>query len=209
MYTIPLWVDREVCIYGKEDGNAAEKNHLAHSHFFSVNQTHGTGVFVIPQDEFRPWKLAHEADALFTIYNKPLGVYVADCTPLVLVWKHAHAIVHVSWKTLRSWLVQSTLELFHRHNEVVVAVYLWPSIKHYEVGEEFEHFFPETFLHPHRDKYLFDLPWYVISILLARWISRDTIVVDEWCTRRDTEKFRGYRRGDKEARNFVGVRVVG
>jgi hypothetical protein len=46
------------------------------------------------------------------------------------------------------------------------------------VGEEFDHYFPESFLHPYGDKYLFDMPSYVISILTARGVSHDAIVVD-------------------------------
>jgi copper oxidase (laccase) domain-containing protein len=41
-----------------------------------------------------------EADALFSAHGKPLGVYVADCVPLVLVAERTHAIIHCSWKTL-------------------------------------------------------------------------------------------------------------
>lgn len=208
MYKISVWFDREVCVYWKEDGNALEKNHLAHCSFFSVTQTHGAGIFVVEKDEFRPWKLPHEADALFTLHDKPLGVYVADCLPLVLVGKNAHAIVHCSRKTIHNWLLQSTLQLFHRHNEVILAVYLWPSIRHYEVGEEFENYFPDTFLEPYGEKYLFDLPWYVVSILHAWWIMQESIITDAWCTRHEPQKYWGYRRGDKEERNFVGVRRV-
>lgn len=206
MYKIQLWSDREVCVYGKEDGNAVEKDHVVHNNFFSVTQTHGTGIFVVEKNEFRPWKLHHEADALFTIYDKPLGVYVADCLPVVLVGNNAQAIVHCSRKTIHNWLLQSTLQLFHRHNEVITAVYLWPSIRHYEVGEEFDHYFPESFLHPYGDKYLFDMPSYVISILTARGVSHGAIVVDPWCTWTHTDKFRGWRKWDKTERNFVGVR---
>lgn len=205
MYKIPLWTDREVCVYWKEDGNAAKQTHIAHSNFFSVTQTHGTGIFVVEQDAFRPWKFSHEADALFTIHNKPLGVYVADCLPVVLVGKKAQAIVHCSWRTLYSWILQNTLDLFHHHDDTLVAVYLWPSIKHYEVGEEFNEFFPESFLRPYKDRYLFDMPKYVISILAARGITHEKVVIDPWCTWTHTEEFRGYRRGDLLERNFVGI----
>lgn len=89
-------------MYGKEDGDASEKTHTAHHNFFSVTQTHGTGIFIVEQDAFCPGILAHEADALFTRHNKPLGVYVADCLPVVLVGNKAQAIVHCSRRTLHS-----------------------------------------------------------------------------------------------------------
>jgi copper oxidase (laccase) domain-containing protein len=50
------------------------------------------------------------------------------------------------------------------------------------------------------------MPSYVISILTARGVSHDAIVVDPWCTWTHTDKFRGWRRWDKTERNFVGVR---
>lgn len=208
MYKIPLWSDREVCVYGKEDGNALEKDHVAHTNFFSVTQTHSNGIFIVENDEFRPGKLPHEADALFTIHDKPLGVYVADCLPIILVGNNAHAIVHGSWRTLHDWLLQETLELFHNHNDIIVAAYIWPSIKHYEVGEEFENYFPDAFLEPYGEKYLLNLPWYVLSILDAWWISHEAIVIDPWCTWNDTQKYWGYRKGDKDERNFIGVRKI-
>ncbi len=203
-HALPTW--SEVWVYGKQDGSAHKLSHPAHRHFASAQQVHGNGIWSIPEDHTSTGPHHIQADAIFGLKKTPIGVYVADCLPLVLVGNYAHAVVHGSRKTLYGGLLQNTLDLFHMHNDSVVSAYLWPCIKRYEVGEEFSTYFPEQFLQPWGEKYLFDLPWYAVAILSAWWIHENTIVRDPWCTRRDTNTYRWYRRGDAWYRNFVGVK---
>ena len=208
MRKITLSNNREVVVFWKEDGNPYEQNHVAHTQFISASQIHGNNVLIVEHDHNHFWKHFIDADALFTAHEKPIGVYVADCLPVVLVWEKSHAIVHCSWRTLHGWLLQKTLECFHHYQDTVYAVYLWPCIKWYEVWEEFDQYFPEQFLQSHGDKYLFDLPWYTLSILDAWWIGPDSIIIDNGCTWNDTELYWSYRRGARDQGNFVGVRKL-
>lgn len=196
----------EVCVFWKKDGSAHDPAHDAHKTFISAQQIHGNGIWSIPKNHDGCGPHSIQADALFSLEKTPIGIYVADCLPLVLIGNHAHAIVHGSRKTLHGGLLQDTLDLFHMHNDIVVSAWLWPCIKWYEVGEEFDNYFPEQFLQPYGEKYLFDLPWYALSILHARWIPNEAILMDPWCTRNDTHTYRSYRRGDVNKRNFIGVK---
>gem|GEM_PF-6808507 len=46
------------------------------------------------------------------------------------------------------------------------------------------------------------------SVLHYYEMKNDMILLDGGCTWKDSDKYWGYRRGDHEARNFVGVRKV-
>lgn len=178
MRKIILCNNREVVVYWKEDGNAYDTNHTAHTQFISARQIHGNNLLVVEKDHNHCWKHSVDADALFSVCQKPLGVYVADCLPVVLVWNHAHAIIHCSWRTLHSGLLQKTLECFHHHQDSVHAVYLWPCIKWYEVGEEFDQYFPEQYLQPHEEKYLLiyhDMQW--VFCMRGELMKRQSLLI--------------------------------
>ncbi len=208
MEVIKLGAHREVHVFGKNDGNGYDPEHEAHHTFISARQVHGNWILVVPEDHTETGKHHSEADALFTIHDRPIGVYVADCLPLVLVGEHCNAVVHCSWRTLHGWLLQDVLALFHKNHDHILHAYLWPCIKHYEVGEEFEQYFPDKFLIPNGDKYYFDIPWYTKSILDAWGLHHDAVIIDPWCTREHSDKYWSYRKGARDMGNFVGVKRV-
>lgn len=208
MYSYCIDHKREIVVYTKEDGNMLSQDHNIHQEYISVNQTHGTWICIIPEDYTETGKCALDADALLSRHMHDIGVYVADCLPVVLWSKNTHAVVHCSRKTLHAWLLQETIDHIHHIGEDIIWAYLWPCIKHYEVGVEFEEYFPEQFLLPHGDKYLLDLVWYARSLLEAWGIGAEKVIMDPWCTRHEPEKYWWYRRGDLYERNFVGVRKI-
>ena len=124
-----LGSQREVVVTWKKDGNASHQDHLVHKQFISATQVHGTGIYVVPHEHHEMWKHHSEVDALYTVYDKAIGVYVADCLPLVLVGNHSHAVVHCSRRTLHAELVQWVLEQFLQHHDTITYAYLGPCIK--------------------------------------------------------------------------------
>jgi copper oxidase (laccase) domain-containing protein len=205
-----IWPNHEIVITTKNDWDAIEKTHPIYTSFVVATQVHWNTIFLV-DDSTPVWKNAIYADALFTQTNKPIGVLVADCLPVVLIWTHAYAIVHCSRRTLHAWLLQKTISAFYDASDKVQFAYLWPCNKQYEVGSEFIDYFPIQFLHSiiwTPWKYLFDMVWYVMFVLEQYAICWSMITIEPWCTYTDSHIYRCYRKGDATQRNFVWVSVV-
>lgn len=206
MDSIFLTPQREVVVLGKQDGDMVAHDHDIHREFVSVQQTHGNEIFFV-SEECCPWKQDVCADALWG-YGTAIGVYVADCLPLLLVTDQVGAAIHCSRRTLYTGLVHQVIDTVTKAWWSIQKAYLWPCITHYEVGNEFFWYFPAAYLSVSGEKYVFDLRGYVQSILEYHGIQNSQIIIDKWSTWTDRDTYRGYRRGDLLARNFVWVKRV-
>ncbi len=113
-------------------------------------------------------------DAVITdLKGVEIGVKTADCVPLVMVGKRYIGVAHVGWRGLRAGLVEKFTEEFLKREKVNnIFAFIGPCAKGccYEVGEEFNEYFPEFVIK--RDGRLFmDLEESVIKILKIQGIK--------------------------------------
>lgn len=196
--------DCEISLYAKADGDFKQHDHPARSTYAFVHQVH-TPIIHFMQEHI-VWQVEVQADALVTLQDFPVWVYVADCIPIVLVSKRCYGIIHGSRRTLHRWIIQETMIWMEKHqpNTKELSVRMWPCIKTYEVWKEFINYFPATFLTPNWEKYLFDLTWYANSLFVSQGIWNDQIIIDPRCTLANVE-LRSHRKWET-GRNFVGVK---
>lgn len=159
---------------------ALEKLGLPLRQLVTMNQVHGTDVVVVEQ----PWGFNQgntpDADALIT--QNPdvvLGVFTADCVPVMLYDKPSQtiAVVHSGWRGALRNVVGVTLNRMQQLgvNLSSVCAVVGPCIAQadYEVGAEVYESFMDTsavhgrFFRPSHNngKYMFDLPGVVLQQL--------------------------------------------
>lgn len=170
---------------------------------FSVTQTHSSKVVTICNtDSFDP---DIKADALVTrLKGVSLGVLTADCAP-VLFHDASHNVsgaAHAGWRGAVGGILETTVEemckLGADRQNIIAIVGPCISQKNYEVGQEFlEEFLTinpsnaQFFVNGQNQKYLFDLPSFVLHQLRAQEIG-----ACEWtggCTYGNPDQFYSYR----------------
>ncbi len=115
-----------------------------------LRQIHGSEVVIVGASSKTS---GADGDALLTSLAGPaLGILTADCIP-VFFWdrsKKTAGIAHAGWRGLKAGILARTLEAFaHHFNSDLsgIRVLLGPAIREccYEVGEEFQAFFPSQY----------------------------------------------------------------
>ena len=177
---------------------------VAPENLLSVYQIHSPDVVTVTE---APWPDGRpKADAMVTrTKGIALGILTADCAPVLFADVGAGVVgaAHAGWKGALGGVTDSTIAAMIRlgaSRENIVAV-VGPCISQraYEVGPEFfETFLTEDpafsrfFTNGEGDRYLFDLPMFVVDKLRqaeikdAGWIGR--------CTFSEPEGFFSYRR---------------
>ena len=209
MEKIKIWA-YEIVLIGKSEGSSHDADHWIHKDYFSSKQIHENNIITLETEQYG----RHQEimwDAIMTnIWS--IGVHTADCLPIALLGRHYYAIIHGSWKTLHAWILQSIVKNLCRQEEDVVDidVYIWPCIKKevYEVGPEFHGRFPPEVLEQRSGKLYLNLVDYTSLVLQASDIQPWAITVHPDCTYQQSETWFSYRKGDKEARNFMGVKKL-
>ena len=196
--------DQVIEVFSKDDGDAKDLTHPLFMTYTFATQTHSTDIVICDGCEW-PWQLPQTADALIAPKELPIGVYVGDCIPLILLSKKLHAAVHLSWKTLYTWLLHKVVGMLTDLSQPPHLARIGPSIRTYEVWPEFATYFPAPFLTPHGKKYHLDMVGYTSSLLQYHHLPLENIIIDPVCTLVDTS-YRSYRRGE-HGRNFIGVRA--
>ena len=200
------------CGYGSpEDRTIVQQNRnliaanigVSEDRLFSVTQTHSANVITIDDPtNFRP---DAEADAMVTNGDGiALAVLTADCAP-ILFHDGSTGVVgaaHAGWRGAFGGVLEATIERMcalgavrHQINAVVGPCI---SQKNYEVGQEFFEAFLDSnprfsrfFVNAPNEKYLFDLPAFVLEQLCTQEIGQT-----EWtghCTYADPKRFYSYR----------------
>lgn len=200
------------CGHGSTDQTEAVANNRARvaealgivpSALLSVYQVHSDKVVTITEPFTGD---APKADAMVTDQNGiALGILTADCAPILFVDQDAGVIgaAHAGWRGALGGVIENTLAAMEAlgadRAATVASVGPCISQRNYEVGSEFlENFTDETpeysrfFTNGEGDRYLFDLPSFVLYRLRAAgaadvsWIGR--------CTYDEPQQFYSYRR---------------
>ena len=188
-------------------------------HFIIANQTHGSRIVVIREQETRGWESQSDAiencDALITnMPNTILNILTADCVPVLLydTKKGVIAAIHAGWKGTQKQIVIKTLqkmktEFNSNPNDILAGIA--PSIGRccYEVGEDVaKHFFdmPQSFVQI-KDKYMLDLPYINKEQLLDFGLKEKNIEMSNICTSCHTDRFFSYRKEKGCSGRFVSM----
>ena len=200
------------CGYGSNDqteivaqnrARAAAALDLEPAALRALHQIHSSDVAIAGKEG---WEERPRADGAVT--KEPgvaLTVLTADCAPVLLADPEARVIgaAHAGWRGaldgILEAVVSAMIDLGAVRERIRAAV--GPSISHrcYEVGHDLLERFLDAdaengrhFVNGHGDRYLFDLPGFVLKRLRS-----DGIDTAEWighCTYSDGERFFSYRR---------------
>jgi polyphenol oxidase len=184
-------------------GRVASALGVAPDRLLSLHQTHSADVAVAGSEA---WSERPRADAAVTaVPGVALSVLTADCAPVLLLDAEARVAgaIHAGWRGALHGVIEATVDamarLGARPERVRAAVGPTISQRVYEVGPEFlEQFLDEDpafgrfFVNGTDDRYLFDLPGFVLARLReagvgeAGWLGA--------CTYSDPARFYSYRR---------------
>lgn len=103
-------------------------------------QVHGNRV--LPVKTFSKSVLSEKADALITsLKDQPVGVFSADCLPLLIYSEKVCAAVHAGWRSTRQNIAAVAVQAFYEHyseNAASLKAYIGPCIGQccLEMGDE-------------------------------------------------------------------------
>ena len=182
----------------------------------TVYQVHSPDVATVEA----PWvpEDAPKADAMVT--NRAgvaLGVLTADCAPVLLADPEARVIgaAHAGWRGAIGGVVAATVEAMVDLGAVAggISAAVGPTIgpESYEVGDDVR----DQFLAGHGDnvryftssgdRWLLDLPGYVVRQLEASGVTENTVLARD--TLREEDTFFSYRRSCKQGESDYGRQV--
>tara|TARA_Y100001960_G_C14773613_1_gene881659 strand:+ start:3066 stop:3854 length:789 start_codon:yes stop_codon:yes gene_type:complete len=171
----------------------------------TVYQVHGTHTHII--EERAGDAIQKHADALATnIPGYALGILTADCAPVLFANPDAGVIAaaHAGWRGTLNGIIASTVsamtELGADPARTTASVGPCIGPQSYEVGPEF----PDAFIEQcaensqfftatsYSDRFLFDLPGFITSVLSAAGVGLIEQVIRD--TLSENDKFFSYRR---------------
>lgn len=176
--------------------------HLSPAAVVGMRQVHGSRVEKVQggSDQVVP-----SCDALITEHpGVALAVRSADCLPVVL---HAPlrdflGVAHAGWRGVREGVLSELVRALGT-SEVLAAI--GPGIGSccYEVGPEFDGYFP-NFIQHRQGKRFFDLPGAARDQLIRAGVQGQAIVSAPWCSSCRSE-CHSYRRDGPVARRMVTI----
>ncbi len=189
-------------------------NGLASRELVMVHQVHGTVVLAISLEEKPVEK--NDADGLIT--NHPafaIGIKTADCLPVFLEDPVHRAIgmVHAGWRGLHAGIFKKVVQAMQaRYGTLArdLTAAIGPSIRGccYEVGPEFQTYFPNHFTAGRRRGEgpggMLDLTEAALSDLRETGISPDRLVDCKVCTACRNDLFYSYRK-DKTTERMLSI----
>ncbi|MBQ3033826.1 MAG: laccase domain-containing protein [Deferribacterales bacterium] len=177
-----------------------------------LNQVHGTQVHHVNHSNFADVYLS-DGDGLFTGERGiALGVFTADCYPVLLSGNTHLAALHCGWRSLNAEIIENAVELFIKNHDYPYYAYVGPGIcnKCYEVTPEiFNKLNPKY--NPHdaivknnNGKYTLNLRNMVETALKINKISRYVFAEESSCC---SELFFSYRKYNGDTGRMLSVIV--
>lgn len=183
----------------------------------TVRQVHGNEILAVGKGESPPRPGQAKCDGIATdVPGLPVGVYTADCVPLLLYAPRVHAVaaVHAGRRgTAKDVAAEALKVLFSRFGadpaDIIAAI--GPSIGPccYRVGGEVAGQFDPRFLKKTADGFFLDLKFANLAALLHAGLRRENVEVLPPCTCCSPALFFSYRRDRGiigEHLNFIGLR---
>jgi YfiH family protein len=187
----------------------------------TLKQVHSTDVFNISNILSLDNMQNIQGDGLLCVMqNLPIGVYSADCIPLLFVEEN-HKIVgaiHCGWRGLLSGIIENTIAQINSHTYFDSQIYvaIGPSIgkQSYEVGNDFysEHLkiddnSKKFFINKEENKFLFDIKGYAKYRLLNCGLPLQNIDDLNLDTFENEDEFFSHRRSFLKSEKNRGLQI--
>lgn len=180
---------------------------ISEERLITIKQTHSNTPIIINDKNY---KKKFEGDGIITkIPNLALGIFTADCTPILIAdsKKNIIAAIHSGWRNAHSGIIQNTIKVMEELGamcENMIAL-IGPSIsqKNYEVDAEFKSNFnavPSLFTSK-GNKFLFDLPGFNAYQLQKLGIKCHNLNL---CTYERASEFFSFRRSTHKNQQHIG-----
>ncbi len=168
--------------------------------FVTLNQIHSNTVHKVDSQNIE--SINHiDGDGLFTTDdNIALGIFTADCYPLVFIGDKAISVIHLGWRGLNLGTIENSIKLFQEINDYPKRAFIGVGIskEFYEVGIEMisqlnkDYGVDQALLKDEQGNYKLDLRRLIKNVLKLNNI--DDYEFLDGCTYKDDDKFFSYRR---------------
>ena len=178
-----------------------------------IRQVHDDRI-IVADNSLKNKRVLQEADGLITqTLGLPLAICSADCLSVFLYDEKRCSIglIHVGWKGSQKNIVGQTIKLMTEQWQTdpkTIKVVFGPAIRSccYEVGDEFQEFFPKELI-ARDNQYFLDLPQMTQDQLLSAGVEKVNIVDCEICTCCDSNYFSFRREGEKAGR-MISIMMI-
>lgn len=190
---------------------------IDHQHLTCAKQIHANNIQYVTVEDKAKGALSYDTavadtDALFTdVRDLPLAVFTADCLAVFIfdALTPAVGIVHAGWRGTKDNIVGVTVKsMIKRFNAKTHSIYACfsPCIRSccYQVGEEFEGYFPNEIIKKNNRFYL-DLAGINKSLLMNAGVREMNIFDLSPCTFCSSEEFFSYRKEKAAAGRMMSV----
>ena len=166
----------------------------------TLNQVHGNTVHIVDLKNIDKINQI-DGDGLFTTdENIALGIFTADCYPLVFIGDKAISVIHLGWRGLNLGTIENSIKLFQEINDYPKRAFIGVGISQefYEVGIDMisqwnkDYNVDEALVKDDSNSYKLDLKILIKNVLKLNNI--DDYEFLEGCTYKDRDKFFSYRR---------------
>lgn len=182
----------------------------------TIKQMHGANILHARAEHMHGKEI--EADGMITnCSGLILSIQTADCVPVLLASRDGSvaAALHCGWRSSRENIISNVVNQFKETYSISAAnlqAIVGPSIMQasYEVDSVFYDSFAEESLNNHfyfreaqqQDRFLFDLPAYVIDKLQQHGIELHTHIKED--TYINAQKYPSYRRSYHKGKQYRG-----
>lgn len=207
--------DFNLGIYTNTDIDIVLKNIELLKTFHNINklsilkQVHGNKVISITKNNYIDYFLS-EADGLYTTEtNIALGIFTADCYPVLLYGNKSIAALHCGWRSLNSSIIEECIKLFKDNNDFPKYVFIGPGIceKCYEVGNDMimslnSNYKPELFIEENSGKFFLNLKKMLEYVLIINNIKKYEFTTYSSCC---SDEFYSYRKDNMDTGRMLSV----
>ena len=189
--------------YIPDRSKIAEKLELKSEMLIHLNQIHSSKIIKVETlSNFMPF----DADGMITnIPEVGLCILTADCAPILLSDSKAGIVgaIHAGWRGALAGItvstIQSMVDMGAERDQINACIGPCISQKNYEVGSDLKSMFTDNckenenfFLKKGNEKFLFDLPNYLVDSLRKEKIQNIDLI--NACTYEEEKYFHSYRR---------------
>ncbi len=143
-----------------------------------LKQVHKNKVIKVTTSNYKEVFLS-EADGLFTEEKElAIGIFTADCYPILLVGNKSIAALHCGWKSLNSGIIEESIKLFNEIDDYPKYAYIGSGIcgNCYEIKSDMitllnQDYNPEKFILEKNNKFYLDLKKLLENVLIINNIK--------------------------------------
>ncbi len=166
----------------------------------TLNQVHSNTVHIVNSKNIDTINQI-DGDGLFTTDdNIALGIFTADCYPLIFIGEKAVSVIHLGWRGLNSGTIERSIKLFEEIGDYPKTAFIGVGISQefYEVGEDMisqlnkDYGVEQALDRDENGRCKLDLRRLIKNVLKLNNIDDYEFLTG--CTYKDDDKFFSYRR---------------